>query len=191
MDEAREAKATQREPAAEDSPLAALFQAHAPGLLNYVREHTGSREDAEDIVLGAFTAALESNILLTRSEKEQAAWLWRVAKNKLADYRRRAMRHASATLQAVEETIYVDDAWQPDELAMRGEAYAELREAVASLPALQQEIVRLRFGQGLRCKEIALRLNKGEGAVRMLLSRSLNSLRRNYDRQAEGEIPDE
>jgi hypothetical protein len=36
MDEAREAQEAQREPAAEDSPLAALFQAHAPELLNYV-----------------------------------------------------------------------------------------------------------------------------------------------------------
>lgn len=188
MDEAREAHC---ESSIDDSPTAALYQAHAPVLLNYVLRHISSREDAEDIVLGVFVAALESNVLLTRSEKEQAAWLWRVAKNKMADYQRLAMRQANRPLEEAGEAHYTDEGWAPDEAALRREAYAELRDAVGRLPALQQQIVRMRFAQGLRCKEIAQQLNKGEGAVRMLLSRSLNYLRRVYDRQAGGDAQDE
>lgn len=188
MDEAREAGC---EPSIDDSPTAALYQAHAPALLNYVRRHISSREDAEDIVLGVFVAALESNVLLTRSEKERAAWLWRVTKNKMADYQRLATRQASAPIEEVGEMVHVDEGWAPDETALRREAYAELRDAVGRLPVLQQQIVRMRFAQGLRCKEIAQQLHKGEGAVRMLLSRSLNYLRRVYDRQTEGDAQDE
>ena len=179
------------EPTITDSPTAALYQAYAPALLNYTRRHISSREDAEDIVLGVFVAALESNVLLARNEKERAAWLWRVAKNKIADYQRRATRQTNAPLEEVSETVYADQEWTPDETALRGEAYSELRDAVGNLPALQQTIIRMRFAQGLRCKEIAQQLHKGEGAVRMLLSRSLNSLRHVYDHQPEGDAQDE
>jgi len=54
--------------------------------------------------------------------------------------------------------------------------YAHLQ----SLPAHQQEILRLRFGQGLTCREIALALRKQENVVRVTLSRSLNLLRKMY-----------
>ena len=188
MDEAQKVHC---EPSTDDSPVAALYQEHAPALLNYVRRYISAREDAEDIVLGVFVAALESNVLLTRSEKERAAWLWRVAKNKMADYQRRTTRQTSAPLEEVGEMAHVDAGWTPDEAALRGEAYAELRDAVGKLPALQRQIIRMRFAQGLRCKEIAQQLNKGEGAVRMLLSRSLNYLSRVYDQQAGGDAQDE
>jgi RNA polymerase sigma factor (sigma-70 family) len=182
---------TRCEPATDSSPMAALYQAYAPGLLTYAHWHTASREDAEDIVLAVFVAALESNILLSLSTGEQAAWLWRVTKNKAADYQRRVMRHAIASLHEVAEAVYVDDGSWPDEVALRNEEYTELRKALGDLPEVQQEILLLRFGQGLRCKEIAQRLNKGEGAVRMLLSRSLNFLRRIYDQQPGGLAQDE
>ena len=142
-------------------------------------------------MLGVFVAALESGVLLTRSEKERAAWLWRVAKNKLADYQRHAMRRTGALLEEVDETGNINEDWTPDEVALRRERYSELRDAVGKLPVLQQQIIRMRFTQGLRCKEIAQQLNKGEGAVRMLLSRSLNSLRDVYDQQAKGDAQDE
>lgn len=172
------------EPVANDTPVAALFQLHAPELLNYVRRHTGSREDAEDIVLVVFVAALESDRLLSRNEQEQAAWLWRVTKNKTADYLRHAMRNSGAKPEYVDETAHADSGRTPDEEALRGEEYAELREAVGRLPELQQRILHLRFAQGMRCTEIAQRLGKGDGAVRMLLSRSLNALRRVYSQSA-------
>jgi DNA-directed RNA polymerase specialized sigma24 family protein len=41
-------------------------------------------------------------------------------------------------------------------------------------------VLQLRFGSGLRCTEIALVLNKSEGAVRMLLYRTIQTLRDVY-----------
>jgi DNA-directed RNA polymerase specialized sigma24 family protein len=38
----------------------------------------------------------------------------------------------------------------------------------------QQQILRMRFGHGLRCTEIARKLDKSESAVRMTLARTLN-----------------
>ncbi len=58
-----------------------------------------------------------------------------------------------------------------------------LQASIQKLPALQQEIVRLRFVLGLRSAEIATVLQKSEGAVRVMLSRSLKLLRTIYENE--------
>ena len=178
-------------PASDNSPIAALYQAYAHRLLAYAHRHTATREDAEDIVLEVFVAALESNVLLLRSEGEQSAWLWRVLYNKVADYSRHSMRRTAAPLEEVAQTVSIDDEQAPDQVALRTEEYAELRACLESMPEAQQEILWLRFALGLRCTEIAQRLHKRDGTVRMLLSRSLNFLRAMYDRQQRGDVQDE
>lgn len=40
-------------------------------------------------------------------------------------------------------------------------------------PVLQQQVLRLRYGDGLRCAEIVVLLNKREDAVRKMLSRCI------------------
>ncbi len=51
-----------------------------------------------------------------------------------------------------------------------------LSEALASLPEDQREALRLRYVEGLPSKQIAERLGKTDGAVRVMLTRSLNKL---------------
>jgi len=114
-------------PASDNSPIAVLYQAYAHRLLAYAHRHTATREDAEDIVLEVFVAALESNVLLLRSEGEQSAWLWRVIYNKVADYSRQRMRRTAAPLEEVAQTVSIDDEQAPDQVALRTEEYAELR----------------------------------------------------------------
>lgn len=49
-------------------------------------------------------------------------------------------------------------------------------EALALLPEDQREAIRLRYVEGLPSKEIAQRLGKTDGAVRVMLTRTLNKL---------------
>jgi RNA polymerase sigma factor (sigma-70 family) len=84
------------------------------------------------------------------------------------------------------EILDEDENLMPEYLALRQEAQDILYRKIATLPHLQQEILRLRFAQGLHTKEIALRLNKTDTAIRILLSRTLNQLRRSYDQQHRG-----
>jgi len=180
--------------ALDSSPVEALYNVYAHRLFAYVRLRTTTREDAEDIVLEVFVAALESKVLLLRSEGEQSAWLWRVTCNKVADYSRRSMRRTASNLEEVAKTICADEEQAPDQIALRTEEYAELRTYLEKMPEAQQEILWLHFALGLRLTEIAQRLHKRDGAVRMLLSRSLKFLRAMYDpydRQRRGDLPDE
>jgi RNA polymerase sigma factor (sigma-70 family) len=166
--------------ALDDSPIARLYQQHALSMMSYVRRHVPSREDAEDIVLEVFLAALEQKGLAQLSGPEQLAWLRRVAHHKFVDYHRRSARRPVVPLDEAAETLLTDEDAGPDQLVMRREEDMLLHERLTQLPEHYQTILQLRFARGLRCTEIAQCLNKSDGAVRMLLSRALNILRDIY-----------
>ncbi|QBD79691.1 sigma-70 family RNA polymerase sigma factor [Ktedonosporobacter rubrisoli] len=148
----------------------------------YLCRQVPLREDAEDVLLEVFQAAVESEILPTLKEGKQRTWLWSTAHNKVADhYRRKSRRpNLSLGLEEMAEVLDADDSSVPELVALRKEAYAELRTYIVSLPELQQEILHLRFAHGLNCSEIAQQLGKNHGATRTMLSRSLNHLRSIY-----------
>src|SRR5258708_38352451 len=93
-----------------DSPIALLYRQHAPKIFDYVRAHLSSFEDAEDMLVEVFVAALENGCFLALSEREQQAWLWRVARNKVVDVYRHATRPRSATISAFNEAMFAHEA---------------------------------------------------------------------------------
>src|SRR6266567_1214282 len=131
-----------------EQEMARLYRTYAPGLLTYVRMRVPSPEDAEDLVVEVFLAALDH----------------------------------------VAEGLFEDEMFSPEYTALRQEDYMDLSVHLQSLPPLQQEILRLRFGQDLSCSEIATALGKQENVVRVTLSRSLNLLRKIYQRRGEEQI---
>ncbi len=165
-----------------DSPIAVLYQRHAYTLLSFIRQHVPTPEDAEDVLLEVFLAAFQADIV-NLPKNEQLAWLRRVARNKCVDAHRRLVRHPAIPLEEIEDTMYDDEQQAPEQLALRSEEHATLHAHLAQLPALQQEVLRLRFAFDLRSAEIARMLNKSEGAIRMLLSRTMNLLRTLYEKQ--------
>lgn len=162
------------------SPAAVLYQQYASVIFAYLHRHTGSWEDAEDLLLEVFLAALESNQLSAIPEGSRLPWLQRVAQRKLVDHYRRTSRRSSLPIEQVAETLLEDEELIPEQQALRHEVQTELRQAIQLLPAQYQEVLRLRFVHGLRSLEIGAVLGKQEGTVRVLLSRALKLLRAHY-----------
>lgn len=162
-----------------------LYQQYAPAIFAYLRMHTTSREDAEDVLVDVFLAALESRYFLLLPEPAQRAWLWRVARNKTIDtFRKRYAQHGQSyhiPLDDLAEALYLDEHFAPEQAVLREEEYAQLRLAISKLPEAQQQVLWLRFVSGLRCTNIAKVLGRREGTVRSLLSRALNLLRNIYE----------
>jgi RNA polymerase sigma-70 factor (ECF subfamily) len=164
----------------EDTPIGQLYQRHWHALFTVIRQSISSREDAEDILLEVFLAAMESQTLPGMSEPHQEAWLRRVAYNKCMDFHRRTTRRPKSSLDEHVETLYDDEEREPEQVALRQEGVVQLREHLKILSADQREILRLRFADGLPCGQIAARMHKSEGAVRSALARALNRLRGIY-----------
>lgn len=173
----------------EDSLYADLYRRYAPPLFAYVRQQTASREDAEDIVLDVFLSVLQSQRFPGFDEKKQAAWLWTITRNKVVDYYRRSAHRHHASIDYMDwlsEPLYEDEEAEPEQRSLKREEYAQLSRIVQKLPAIQQDVLRLRFGHGLKCEEIAPVLDKSEGAVRMILHRTIQRLRALYKGQEKG-----
>lgn len=161
-----------------------LYDRYGQVIFAYLRLHAPSLEDAEDLLLEVFLAAIEKNNLSTFVPEEQLAWLRRVAHNKLANVYRRVRRRPQIPLDSLAEMLIAEEG--PEQLALQQEERRQLHIHIQQLSTLQQHVLQLRYGDGLRCHEIAVLLNKREAAIRKLLSRTITSLRQVYH-QKEGE----
>jgi RNA polymerase sigma factor (sigma-70 family) len=168
-----------------ESEMALLYSNNAPGLLRYVRMHLSSPEDAEDLVVEVFLAALENTKFAALPESARQLWLWRVTRNKVIDAYRRARTRQVAALDHVAKDLIEAEISSPEYAALQQEDYMELYAHLQSLPAFHQEILSMRFGQNLSCREIAAALGRQENVVRVTLSRTLNRLRSTYRRGGE------
>src|SRR5437763_10957827 len=85
--------------------IADLYEKYWLTLLVYVRQIVPLLEDAEDVLVEVFLAALESDILVSLEERQQLGWLRRVAYNKAIDHYRRSTRRPAIRLDATEEHL--------------------------------------------------------------------------------------
>lgn len=168
---------------AEPSLIDDLYQRHSPALFAFLCQHTASREDAEDVLLEVFLAALEYQGLPALPEAKQMAWLWRVARNKTIDNYRRSARRPVLALEHIENHLYADEDLAPEAQAQRQDEYQQLRATLDALTPLQREVLYLRFADDLRCSEIAQALGKNESAIRVQLMRTLRHLRAIYTKR--------
>jgi RNA polymerase sigma factor (sigma-70 family) len=167
----------------EKNAAAAIYDRFASSIFAYARLNTPSWEDAEDVTLEVFTAALEWENFSALTEQQQLSWLRRVAHNKLVDRYRSAVHLSAVPLEQVRETVRTEEALAPEQMVLRGEELERLYQAVRGLPLFQQQLLQLRFGEGLRFAEIAVLLNKREATLRKLCSRTIALLRTIYEQQ--------
>ena len=100
-------------------------------------------------------------------------WLFRIARNVVANERRRDRRRPVASLEHASGLAASDDIF---ESAAAREAGSAAWQAVARLPQDRRRAVVLRFVDEMSTAEIAEVLGRSEGAVRVLLHRALRSV---------------
>jgi RNA polymerase sigma-70 factor (ECF subfamily) len=161
----------------------ALYRRYLARVYSYAYYELGNHHDAEDATERTFLAALAS---LWRFEERALAedgpeastyrvWLFRIARNAVANQRRVRSRHPEAPLEAAATVPAGEDVEAT--VSRRDEAHAAWA-AVARLPADRRRAVVLRFVDELSTAEIAGILGRSEAAVRVLLHRALRSVAR-------------
>ena len=149
--------------------LASLYTAHAPQLYRYFWVHTRSDSLAEDLVSETFLSALRTLRTYRVERGSFNAWLYGIARRKLA----RHVSEMSGPLQTTD--IPVDGL--PDESASHLDERIDLWQAVSELEGFDRELLALKFGAGLTYPEIAEVTGLEPGHVGVLLYRALQKLR--------------
>ena len=164
-----------------------LLQAHLPGLRAFVRLRVGpelrARESSSDIVQSVCREVLEHlDRFQHPGEKAFKHWLYTTALRKIAsraDYYRAQKREGGReVLSADEEELgrLYRTLGSPSQGAVLREELERLESAFDQLSDEQREVVTLAHLVGLTRAEIAERIGKTEGAVRVILHRALARL---------------
>ena len=163
-----------RAKACDPEALAELYDRYGPRMYAYIYRRVNDATVAEDLTAELFLRVLRA----LRNERAWSdsfrAWLYRVAHNLVVDHYRRQPPVPSGTL---EESFAAQDG-DPRVIAEDILATEHLRAAIGRLTQDQQQVLTLRFGEGLTAKETARILGKSTGAVEALQHRALAALRR-------------
>jgi RNA polymerase sigma factor (sigma-70 family) len=147
-------------------------------LFNFIRRNVPRKEDAEDIlqdVLYQFISGIEEIEFMDRI----SAWLFRVARNRIIDSRRKKknepLLEAKIIFQEDESNepltlaeIIPDITQLPDEVYWRNLIMEEIDSALDELPGVQKEVFVLNEFEGFSFKEMSEMLDE---PVNTLLSR--------------------
>lgn len=152
--------------------FAALYDLHVDAVYRYAFFRVRSDAEAEDVTSEVFHRAL---VAMPRYEPRRPflAFLYTIARNVVADRFRRARPEASFE----DAVLHESDAPGPEELSLRLDEARGVREAIAKLTDLQQEVIVLKFIEGRETREIAQIIGKPESTIRGIQMRALVALR--------------
>jgi RNA polymerase sigma-70 factor (ECF subfamily) len=159
--------------------FADFYEQLSPQVLRFFATRTGDSHRALDLTAETFAKAFEHRRDFRGASDEQAAaWLWRIARNELARYRRsKTVELAAVQRLALERTFSDEEVLQVERLIASEELSQQIQHAVEVLPGDQQEVIRLRFVDELSYEEMAERLGVSNDVVRTRTSRALRALR--------------
>jgi RNA polymerase sigma-70 factor (ECF subfamily) len=155
----------------------AAYVAYGKGLMGFLVLRLGDRDDASEALSETFLRALEKVHHLRGGADAFRAWLFRIARNVAVD-RLRARNRVWLQDQPAEAPDLLTGG--PADHAVAAEDAAEVRLALASLPADDREVVWLRVCAGLSSEEVGRIVGKKPGAVRMQQLRALESMARRF-----------
>jgi RNA polymerase sigma-70 factor (ECF subfamily) len=146
---------------------------HEGPLLRYAMRLTGNLERARDVVQDTF-------LRLCREKPEQlnshlTQWLYTVCRNRALDVHRKESRMTELT--DAELAAHPSTEPSPAKVVADREAEGDALRALGNLPTNQQEVIRLKFQNGLSYREISHVTKLSESNVGFLIHTGLKTLR--------------
>lgn len=153
--------------------FARLYQEHVQAIYRYIVVRVSDEQLAEDLTGDVFTKALRGLPAYQDSGSPFLAWLYSIAHARVVDeYRKRDRRPSE---------VDVDDQPVAYDANLDGDmAQAQLREVLQAvlvhLTEEQQQVIALRFVEGLSLEETAQAMGKNANAIKALQHRALRAL---------------
>jgi RNA polymerase sigma-70 factor (ECF subfamily) len=175
-----------------------IYNTHYRAIFRYAKARLFDETAAEDATSAVFVGALKGIDSYQYRGRPLLAWLYRIARNVVANHQRQLlgprseglkqsldlprkviwhlMRRSGRTGAEVADHEPISIGSSEGDPAMMVDRI-DLRDALAKLPAKQREVVILRFLVGLSAREVADVIGKGSDAIYSLQARALLALR--------------
>ncbi len=180
--------------AGDAAALGQFIEARRPALLAYIERQLGAalrrKLEPDDVFQETSAEAVRGLPSMDLANRDPFGWLCQIAERRIIDAHRRffgaakrdAGREVSINKPVGDDSragmidMLVASMTTASKAFSRNVREVRLNEALQSLPADQREALRLRYVEGLPSKQIALQLGKTDGAVRVMLTRSISRL---------------
>jgi len=163
-----------------------LFRTFSPRVLQYARRFVGSDAQAEEVTQDVFVQVFRFRHRY-RPQSRLSTWVFTIATNLCLNELRRPERRLRVDIwdrrRDTEERregpqLADPNAWTPEEGAATRELARQLEAAVTALPPKQRAALLLSRVDGLAYRDVADALGCTEGAVKALLFRATQSLKK-------------
>lgn len=154
--------------------LAEIYDRYAEAIYRYLYRILGDAAQAEDLTSEVFLRLLQVLDTPRAPRDRLQGWLYRVAHNLAMDCFRQG---AKASIFALDERLAAAGDTPPDIVEKR-QTHQRLRQAIGQLTRDQQQVILLRFAEGLKIAEVGQLMDKSEGAVKILQHRAIKRLKK-------------
>lgn len=149
-----------------------IYTAYVQSIYRYVVARVRNSTDAEDVTSEVFINMVEGLPSYQITKAPFAAWLYRIAASRIADYYRVQQRRPVSDLV---DTI-ADDFTLPEEQILQNQSLESMHDALKQLSEEHQNILILRFVDRKSHEEVAALLGKTMTAVKSSQHRALTHL---------------
>lgn len=156
--------------------LSILFERHHRRIYNYLLRMSGNRATAEDLTSEVFIRVLKYRMSYRR-EARFTTWLYQVARNLFLDHVEK--KRPEDSLDDLPDATTAEQE-TPDDLFLSRQESQLIREAMNRLPPRKREVLYLSRYRDMKYEDIATVMGCTEGAVKILVHRSLKELREIY-----------
>jgi RNA polymerase sigma-70 factor (ECF subfamily) len=176
----------------EADALSEFLVLYQPQLLAFIARRLGSalqqKIEAQDLFQEMAIAAVKALPTTDLSDREPFGWLCQIAEQRIIDASRKflALKRSSEREVAIHApapggeheilSLLAASVTSPTGAFARAERHQQLQRALAELPADTRDILKWRYVDNLATKEIAARTGKSDGAIRVLLTRTIHRL---------------
>lgn len=160
----------------EASAFGLLYDKYQPSIFRFIFLKVSQREEAEDLTHQVFLSAWQNIETFQDQGLPLSSWLYKIARNKVIDYYRTKKQITSLDDNPDENFGIVTES-DLEEIGNKMEV-EDIYKALKQLPPDYQEIIIMRFIEGLSPKEISDITRRNRGAVRVLQFRALRQLKK-------------
>lgn len=160
------------------SAFEAVIVRHQPAIYGFLRARLNQASDAEDLTQEVF---LRFYLARSRFDTSQLIrpWLLGIARNLLREHVRSRRRQKEAAWTRL--CLELDELLHSEKSGPDDDRLEQLPECLDGLGPSAQQAIRWHYSENLRLAEIGNRLHRSEGAVKLLVFRARQALRRCLD----------
>ena len=157
-----------------------LVKTHRTTVYALVLSYTKNPADAEDLTQRIFIRAYEQ--LATLRELDRfLPWLQRITHNTCKDWLRR-QSDSTTNFEAVNDADFAETAPSPEEIALKCEVEAVVREAISALQETDRKLVEGRYIEGASYEELQVESGLSYAPIANRLKRAKQQLRRRIEK---------